>query len=104
MNAEIKKKWVAALRSGKYRQGWRFLHFRDAFCCLGVLCDLAAKEGVCEVNNPNGITSYDGVCVILPDSVCGWAELPHTNPFGLAEMNDKGKSFSEIADYIEERV
>lgn len=34
-------KWIVALRSGKYRQGLRQLRNGDAFCCLGVACDIS---------------------------------------------------------------
>jgi hypothetical protein len=54
MNQEVKKKWLEALRSGKYRQAKEALKVDDvsldgqvcisSFCCLGVLCDLYAKE------------------------------------------------------------
>lgn len=44
MNAEIKKKWIDALRSGEYKQGKSFLQKHNLFCCLGVLCDLHSKE------------------------------------------------------------
>ena len=39
MPAEIKAKWLAALRSGQYKQGKLFLYDgeEDAYCCLGVL-------------------------------------------------------------------
>jgi hypothetical protein len=51
--AANRKVWVAALRSGEYRQTTGTLRaltgpdeFR--FCCLGVACDVAAKAGVGE--------------------------------------------------------
>jgi hypothetical protein len=49
MKPEIKQRWVAALRSGKYKQGRKQLRFMDdnSFCCLGVLTDLAVQDGVC---------------------------------------------------------
>jgi hypothetical protein len=40
----FRRKWVAALRSGKYKQGDGFLRSEKGFCCLGVACDLAAPE------------------------------------------------------------
>lgn len=50
MEAEKKEKWVTALRSGQYRQGRRALitveNGEVGYCCLGVLCDLAIKDGV----------------------------------------------------------
>lgn len=42
MKKEIADLWVAALRSGKYKQGRTTLKNRDSeFCCLGVLCDIS---------------------------------------------------------------
>lgn len=56
MNPEIKERWVAALRSGEYQQGFGQLRVRNyeasigeplyRYCCLGVLCDLAAQDAV----------------------------------------------------------
>ena len=45
MNKDIRDNWVAALRSGMYKQGTGVLRQksqdgRDGFCCLGVLCDV----------------------------------------------------------------
>jgi len=50
MNKEWKDKWVAALRSGEYTQGYNYLKLtntdkvKSCFCVLGVLCDLWLKE------------------------------------------------------------
>ena len=45
MNTAIKPLWIAALRSGEYKQGHHTLHSTDGcFCALGVLCDLFAKQ------------------------------------------------------------
>lgn len=45
MKKDIAKKWVKALRSGKYKQGENFLkqfnsRGQPRHCCLGVLCEL----------------------------------------------------------------
>ena len=41
MDKMWKKKWVKALRSGKYEQCTGRLHLKgDGYCCLGVLCDI----------------------------------------------------------------
>lgn len=37
------RKWIAALRSGTYKQGMGQLKNGDAYCCLGVACDLYRK-------------------------------------------------------------
>ena len=49
MKQEVAEKWVAALRSGEYQQTQQTLCVNDeqgtrGFCCLGVLCDMFAKE------------------------------------------------------------
>lgn len=52
MKQEIKDKWVAALRSGDYRQTHGKLAKQLSptepmgHCCLGVLCELAIEDGV----------------------------------------------------------
>jgi hypothetical protein len=81
------KKWVAALRSGKYKQGRKFLRYKDEYCCLGVACELAITDGlpVVRTNVPtsersggtiNGgrmdVVGYDGKVGILPNSVRTW--------------------------------
>jgi hypothetical protein len=124
MNADIKKRWIDALRSGGYQQTTGVLHDEDAngFCCLGVLCDIAVKEGVVksaelravESGDRDGrrVTAYDYEFGVLPDSVKVWADIPVSNPdviidnrqTSLAEENDGGKTFSEIADIIEEQL
>lgn len=37
---QARKKWVEALRSGKYEQGKGQLRQDNKFCCLGVACDI----------------------------------------------------------------
>lgn len=44
-NVELRKRWVAALRSGKYEQGQSCLRSGgDEYCCLGVLCDIVIND------------------------------------------------------------
>lgn len=46
MSAVTKEDWLAALRSGKYKQGHGVLRDKDnGFCCLGVYCDLTSEPG-----------------------------------------------------------
>lgn len=88
MNPEIKALWLAALRSGDYKQGQGVLRDgADNFCCLGVLTDLAVKAGVLEdgVVGPSGVYRYKGEFGaptegVLIYSVAEWAGLYfHTN-------------------------
>src|SRR6478752_3145258 len=48
MDKKLKAEWLAALRSGKYKQGQGGLHNPDGdtYCCLGVLCDVARIKGI----------------------------------------------------------
>ena len=112
MNPEIKARWVAALRSGRYQQGQGFLNKDGALCCLGVLCDLydpdawvATGDGVAHMNDsvsfpPMEVNEWAGFDA-MPDeievSINGCTQ-------GLADHNDSGRTFLEIADAIEEQL
>lgn len=119
---EIRKLWTDALRSGDYKQGESFLRKRrtdeDVFCCLGVLCELAVKEGITPQAERMVVANFyqyadKGQSAIgrLPDAVKDWAGLAgnggeFTNEFhgqlSLAGLNDlESLSFSEIADFID---
>lgn len=43
--AEHRRAWVKALRSGKYKQAVGSLQNDEGFCCLGVACDVYLKSG-----------------------------------------------------------
>lgn len=118
MNKEIKTKWLKALRSGEYKQTTDTLFDGGGYCCLGVLCDLYRKE------TNEGSWEYDGdsfgnvnshiFCVgnsvgngALGYTVMEWAELSEINPIikdnkSVAEFNDEGKTFEDMANLIEE--
>ena len=114
MNPEIKKQWVAALRSGEYRQGQGSLCAEGfdgfGYCCLGVLVDtvfdgdwvldksLGLKQYVLDMGH--GI--YDGT---LPPELQQAYELSYDEQERLIRMNDiQERSFNEIADYIEKNL
>lgn len=118
MNEERKKEWVAALRSGDYKQGKHTLRHEDSFCCLGVACDLAVKAGAVSYEVSFDWKTYlygaDKQSRILPKDVIEWLGLeedddPHNPrvgdyPTGLAQLNDDGVSFEDIADAIEKNL
>lgn len=91
---EFKEKWVNALRSGEYKQGKNALHnqFFGTYCCLGVAEDILK------------IKSASTACLVgdgFPEAIRGAASSNDLVAL-LTNMNDnQGKSFSEIADYIE---
>lgn len=101
MDADIKKRWVEALRSGKYKQGKAALRSNENhFCCVGVLCDIVAPNDwqlSGSIFNFQGTNHYD-----LPANFRRDLDIPNAEENKLIYMNDyKNKSFSEIADYIE---
>ena len=106
MNKEVKKLWVEALRSGKYEQGRGCLRKGDKFCCLGVLCDL--NEPSWNTRPEISLSIYwhkDEENNLPSDEIMSWAGLLRSDCSVLAILNDSGrKSFSDIAEYIEENL
>ena len=103
MNPELKTKWLEALRSGNYKQGHGTLHKNDTYCCLGVLCEVAAlgwDDGGDGYFLVSGTSSQD----YLPSSFALDADMSDDDQQELTDMNDSGDSFEEIADYIEEHL
>lgn len=110
MDKRIKKLWLKALRSRAYKQGRGMLRIGDRFCCLGVLCDLRAKEtGVgWRRAGKRGAFTHSEALMVLPRVVRKWAGLDDSDPIvgirkptRLSDLNDRGKRFGYIADRIE---
>lgn len=114
MKADIKEKWVAALRSGEYDQAREQLKVGDAFCCLGVLCQLhsQAVKGFAWAG-----CEYDGKDGDLPYIVREWAGLNDETDMVaiggklalLAQHNDGDtdlarRTFKELANAIEAQL
>lgn len=131
LKPEVKEKFLTALRSGEYEQGMGALCIENAggknHCCLGVLTDLAAKEGVVEWSSrtDRNYTRFgifrDGVfeASVLPFEVSMWAlegfdrDAYNRNEgdiyFGIgwreslmAQNDFQSKSFRDIANLVEE--
>lgn len=125
MNPEVKARWVAALRSGEYKQGKNALQRDGKFCCLGVLCEIAVQEGVISADRRGGLSVlfYDGNSAALGPAVRHWSGIAdEAGSFGseiitvsldngrdmvrstnLMSLNDlAGYTFEQIADVIEE--
>jgi len=98
--------------------------YTSSFCCLGVLCELAHKAGVEGLIRAE--PRFDGFCPdvaysdrmppsgsnTLPDVVLEWAGMRTAygalNHLGgnaaLTQLNDNGRTFTEIADIIKANV
>jgi hypothetical protein len=117
MNSQIKQQWITALRSNEYEQTTTYLRTTEGFCCLGVLCDLYAKEHKDVDWDVDGDDyGFLDEIQILPLKVMQWAGLSHTDPhyvvadeetgernITLSMVNDEGSSFEDIAQLIEEK-
>jgi len=100
-----------ALRSGDYNQGFGALETKAGFCCLGVACVVAEKNGV-KVNRVSGIQTLEGNTFLSQKNVIDWYGFRSfsakftlagdTSELSLINLNDVYKfSFDQIADIIE---
>lgn len=101
MNQEVAKKWVDALRSGKYQQARTMLRGGDRFCCLGVLCDVSGKGkwhfGSYITDDGRKASSY-----LLSEEMLEALGITDSEQMKYAAMNDDAlASFADIASQIE---
>lgn len=105
MDAEIKARWIEALRSGQYEQAQGALRIDDTFCCLGVLCDVAGSGNAAAGGRwtATGCYTYQGENeeTILPGGLRFRSGLSLDDEIALSHMNDDGVPFKDIADFIE---
>lgn len=96
------KEWIDALRSNEFKQGQNLLYNgeKDTYCCLGVACALAGipKSDL----QGNALSVFlPGECRSISNIVYYKLGLNDDHIIDLVDMNDKGSSFDEIANYIE---
>ncbi len=111
LNQKFKRKWVNALRSGKYNQGRGMLfdHDKNAYCCLGVACAAAhipqskiLKIGFIDAllvrRNKDNLNSSDKAALNTLIAVENLQDK-------LAHFNDTSRlSFKWIASWIEKNL
>ena len=117
MEETIKDAWLEALESGEFKKGKMTLkktvRGEAEYCCLGVLCELAAREidvSINEATKGNGTiyTSYNGLTYSLPRSVMEWAGMRSSQGIipqldtNLARINDDTDTFEQVIDVIRE--
>lgn len=108
MKKQIAKKWVKALRSGKYKQGKGYLKQFNSkneprHCCLGVLCELYDQqmkknhkktlytEEMEDKFSGTSFVRFDLVDGGLPKVVREWADI--INPLGdfiISDIDNQG--------------
>lgn len=107
-NKDNLRLWVDALRSGEYKQGREQLHDPELneWCCLGVACDVAVKNGV-PLNIDAAGARFDGHTDYLPQRVMDWLGIDSADPelggpYPATHWNDDfGEGFDGIANLIE---
>lgn len=131
LNEEWKREWLEALRGGSYKQGQMYLRTGNEFCCLGVACDLAAAKGLgtwatetdyfyptqgsaeqyglpfeimevmfSDLADGEELDTGQSGSGPLPFEVLNDGALGRKRAF-LADLNDVGLTFAQIADLIE---
>lgn len=100
LNQKQIKKWVKALRSGKYKQTLYALNNYSGYCCLGVACKVLQTKH--RLNNDGylaGALPYHQNFYQLSNLAF---DLDIKADLFLTEMNDsQDYSFDEIADCLE---
>lgn len=113
-NKAIKNQWVAALRSGDYKQGTYQLFSRrkSCFCVLGVLGDLndlLDGDGFSlEPNSDDNGTlgrflnqDTQQFLMIMNDDVnLNFNELADIIDFGITNSGNKNKNFKQVVDNV----
>lgn len=95
--------WLQELRTTTKKQGKYKLNQNEAYCCLGIACELYINEGnKLDKNKLDYHTEYNNMGGFLPGIVATWLGI---SSYGIAtaiSLNDSGnQSFKEIADELE---
>lgn len=116
VNKKLMRKWIDALRSRKYKQGFGYLRAKgptkdsvDRFCCLGVLCDIYNNK-LWKKDNLQGVwylqlhQNETRESTALPMEIFDKIGISSDDELYLMEMNDsQSKKFYQIANYLEKK-
>ena len=107
---KFKAKWLAALRSGEYKQGVETLYTNDdKYCCLGVACRVA-KISTRNLDHHTIPEDFKGVPKILRGMPIGNTVVEHLTKlndgyFGyLSNGSIKKRTFKGIATWIDKNL
>lgn len=129
MKPDTKQLWITALRSGNFPQGKNVLAYKlpdgvTYYCCMGVFCEILPYVERTDSNERSfsniayvATGDEETVITVLPWTVVDTEKLDANNPvieytgrdrhgytserISLAELNDSGFTFNQIADLIE---
>lgn len=118
----LQTEWIRRLRSGEYRQAKKRLKAEGGYCCLGIACEVAAPliggefrlppahRGLRLPGEEHFIIGDRHHSAALPVQVldalkfkgCALGSTGTEGDFcTLSNANDRGKTFAEIADWVE---
>lgn len=109
MDPEVKAEWLTALRSGEFQQGTTYLCGAAGYCCLGVLSELAHRQGVVSkvpAVMRNGVMAFGeyGATGVTPHEVVRWAglsqEIPNV-PVEALSADQIGRLEDSLGDRLE---
>ncbi len=111
MKREDAERWLAALRSGKYKQAQNMLYNEKTggFCCLG-LEQYCNWGGYVEANDSGIINGLPSQEYLLNTGKMYYTDFgvetinPDLGESDAAHMNDNGVKFRTLADRIEKRL
>lgn len=104
---------ITALKSGEYKKGSGKLCRIDqngnkAFCCLGVLSELAIKNkiSVIQITEPAFLSTdnhvkYDESPYGLSKNTAKWAGIDMDDEYELSVLNDDSDTWDEVIEYLE---
>ena len=109
MTPKLFDRWIAALKSGKYKQTVNVLRDENGFCCLGVLADKLCPEGwEAGATGTPFRHSFEGGLRIgilrdIPPEVCSLSPSVQAH---LSRLNDgtygyRKYAFPEIANFLQ---
>jgi hypothetical protein len=132
MSAEIKEKWLSALRSGEYQQGRKALcDGNGGYCCLGVLQMVVSGKCEREALHPGNYERVPTMAWLDANNIKFMYPMPvgqelwvdseyRRSPFirmqenisgtrcstvvNVTALNDDGYDFLEIADILETAI
>lgn len=119
MDKVMKRRWLKALRNDKYKQTTGTLCRGEGenreYCCLGVLCDLYKTTELGKKARAKWVENGDTDLIGFRLSSTVFTRMPSVSirknlgllskeADTLADMNDCGKSFKQIANYIEKHL
>jgi hypothetical protein len=102
----VMRKFIKMLRSGENEQEKGALRLGSGYCATGLLCELYRREtGTGKwTKSYSGLYQFNGHIGFAPQTVSTWAGFDQRLMGMIVWRNDQGKSFVEIANWLERKL